>query len=190
MRRRKYPPLTPDLAAELRLAYVGPVREVSANLRRISARTGIPKSHLKDEARKRGWRTQRERRPWTPRETGYLREVLGSISVRRIARSLRRSVASVDHQIRKLKLSRRLTAGYNVTTLCELFGLSHTRIENWVARGLLGEPQGHGGHGGNLRFDEAAVVTFIHQFPHEYDLGRLDQDWFKAMVFGERAGES
>jgi hypothetical protein len=187
-RPRKYPPLAPELAAELRLAYVGTVREVSANLQRISARTGIPKDRLKGEARKRGWRTQGQRRAWTPREIAYLREVLGKLSVTRIARNLKRSHASVKCQVGKLKLSQRLTGGYNVSDLCELFGLSHTRIESWVKRRLLGEPQGHGGHGGNLRFDETAVVRFIREYPHEYDLGRLDQSWFKELVFDRWLG--
>jgi hypothetical protein len=81
-----------------------------------------------------------------------------------------------------------LSEGYNISDLCECFGLSHTRIESWVRRGLLGKAHGHGGHGGNIRLTESNVVRFIRRYPHEYDLGRVDEIWFKSVVFGSLAG--
>ena len=66
--------------------------------------------------------------------------------------------------------------------------MHHSRIESWARRGLLGKPHGHGGHGGNIRFAEANVVRFIRRYPSEYNLGRVDETWFKAMVFGRLAG--
>jgi hypothetical protein len=57
--------LPPQVVEKLHLAYIGrTVREVSANLNRIAARSGVPKTRLKYEARKRGWRCQADRRAW------------------------------------------------------------------------------------------------------------------------------
>jgi len=188
VKRRKYAPLTPEAAEELRQAYaVGTSRDVSAALNRISARTGVPKTWLKDEAGKRGWRSHRDRHPWTSKELEYIREMLGVIPVTQIARTLKRTVCSIRCQAAKLKLSYRLRAGYNISDLCQVFGLSHTRVENWAARGLLGEAQGHGGHGGNLRFSEADVERFVREYPEEYALGRVDPTWFRYVVFGHLA---
>lgn len=187
--RRKHPPLALQILDELRLAYVGNVREVSANLTRISTRTGIPKQRLKEEARKRGWRSKVERRQWTDQEIEYLREKLGIVSVTTIARNLKRSRCSVFCQAHKMKFSARVAEGYNVSDLCEVFGVSHGRVESWARRGLLGKQHGHGGHGGNIRFTEANVVRFIRQFPREYELSRVDQTWYVSMVFGRLADE-
>jgi hypothetical protein len=182
--RRKYPPLTPELATELRLAFVGGFREVAANLNRISARTGLPKTWLKEQACQQGWRSKRERRPWTSKELDYLQEMSGVVPITKIARALGRSFHSLSACANKVRLSYRLRAGYNVSDLCQVFGLSHTRIESWVARGLLGEAQGHGGLGGHLRFSEANVEKFVREHPGEYALGRVDETWFKYVVFG------
>jgi len=170
---------------ELRLGYIGTRAEIFANVERISARSGVPKRHLLNLARKRGWGRQSNRRPWTLQEQEYLRQTVGKVSVERIAHNLHRGILSVHCRISRLKLSRRLTVGYNVSDLVELFGLCRTRVDSWVNCGLLGEPQGHGGHGGNIRFDEAAVVRFICEHSREYDLARVDQEWFKRLVFGE-----
>ena len=88
----------------------------------------------------------------------------------------------------KLRLSIRLPEGYNVSDLAECFGLHRSRVENWARRGLLGKPHGHGGHGGNIRFAEKEIVQFIRQHPREYNLGRVDKAWFKAVVFRSLAG--
>lgn len=189
LKRQKYPPIPQEIVNELRLAYVGNVREVSANLKRIAARTGISTHRLKDEGRRKGWRTTRDRRPWTPFELTHLQELLGSFSVSQIARKLRRSITSCNVRISRLKLSRRLSEGYNVSDLCEVFGLAHTRIERWISRGLLGEPEGRGGHGGNIRFSTEAVALFVRRYPDLYDLGRVDQNQFKQIVFGHFADE-
>ena len=186
--RRQLPPLPPQIVEELHRAYVGTVREVSANLNRIAARTGVPKTRLKYEAQKRGWRCQADRRPWNPQEVDYLKEKLGTASITRIAHDLKRPLVSVRVKAAKLRLSIRLSEGYNISDLAEVFGLHYSRIESWARRGLLGKPHGHGGHGGNIRFAETNVGRFIRRHPSEYNLGRVDATWFKSMVFGRYAG--
>jgi len=184
---RQRPPLPPNILEELRLAYIGNVRRTSENLNRLAARAGVPKQRLKDEAGKRGWRSQTERRPWSAAEVEFLEENLGKLSSTQIARKLGRGVASVQLRARKLQRSLRVTEGYNVSDLAEVFGVSHGRVESWARRGLLGRATGHGGHGGNLRFATQCVLRFVRKHASEYDLNRVDQEWFKAILFGFRA---
>lgn len=190
VKRRKYLPLDPQLAEELRLAYRGSnVRELAANLNRISAHTGLPKSHLKQQARRRGFRSQIDRHPWTALDLDFLRQSLGKISKEQIARRLKRSVACVCCRAQKLEIPRPLLASYSISDLVRVFGLSHTRIEGWAERGLLGEVDGRGGHGGKLFFQEAAVVRFVRENPQAFDLGRVDPEWFHELMFGHMASD-
>jgi len=85
--------------------------------------------------------------------------------------------------------SLRVSEGYNVSDLAEVFGVGHGRVESWARRGLLGCPTGHGGHGGNVRFAATRVLRFIKTHASEYDLNRVDQEWFKSMLFSFRASE-
>jgi hypothetical protein len=162
---------------------------VSANLNRIAARSRIPKARLKEEARKHGWRSQTDRRPWIAAEVEFLAEKLGTLSTTQIARRLHRSVPSIQLQARRMERSVRVRNGYNISDLAEVFGVYHARVESWARRGLLGGPSGHGGHGGNIRFAATRVLRFIKKHTSEYDLGRVDQEWFKSMLFGFRAAE-
>ena len=50
------------------------------------------------------------------------------------------------------------------------------KLDQWVRDGLL-KPASDG------RLSEVAVARFIRKYPQEYDLARVDQAWFKAMVF-------
>ena len=182
--RRQRPPLSPQILEELHLAYIGTRFEVSANLDRISTRAEIPKWVLKYEARKRGWRCVTSSRPWLPQEVRQLKEKLGCNSVRRIARDLNRTWLSVQVKAEELKLLNRVSQGYNIADLCECFGLHQARIERWIRRGLLGKPEGDENGGGNLRFMTSRVARFARHHPHEYDLCRVNQAWFKALVLG------
>lgn len=185
--RRKMPQPSPELLQELKMAYSGNQWEVSQNLKRVSRKWGWPVGSLKYEGHKRGWRTQAERKPWRPEEAAYLREKLGTVSLFWIAKKVGHSVCSVVLQARRLGLSTRFSEGYNISNLVEVFGLSHTRIESWARRGLLGKAhgKGHGLDGAiGIRFKEEAVMRFIRKHPSEYDLSRVDQIWFKAMLFG------
>ena len=183
----RYLPLDARVLEELRLAYKGNVQEVARNLTRLSNRTGIPKRVLKMVANRRGWWVKRPPR-WTPEELTYLEENLGQRSAALVAKKLGRSVSAVESAARARGLSTRVLEGYNISTLAEVFGVTHQTVESWMRRGLLGCPHGKGGHGSPVRFSENNVVNFIRCHCREYDLARVDQIWFRAMVFGSLAG--
>ncbi len=179
---RKYR-FTPELIDELRIAYAGNKRQITVALDRMQRRTGWPRHAFKLEAQRRGW-TRDERRPWTAAEIALLREVLGTMPTKRIAARLRRPVQSVEAKAEKLRLSRRITEGYTITDLAAVFGEHHHKVRRWIDRKLLGRPMVSGNE---VRVAEHAVVRFIREHAREYDLRRVDQDWFKAMVFAGRS---
>jgi hypothetical protein len=63
-----------------------------------------------------------------------------------------------------------------------VFGVSGERVKRWLGRGLLGKA--HCGVGHEVRFTEENIARFIRLYPGEYDLSRVDQAWYKALVFG------
>lgn len=175
---------TPELREELRACYAaGRKQEISAALDRLQRRLGWPRYALKNEAVRTGIITADHRRAWTAEEQAYLEESLGVVSVKQIARRLGRTVMSVESRAEKLGLSRRISEGYNMADLAAVFGESYHKVRRWMERGLLGPVHQVQGH----RVAETHVVRFIRAHAHEYDLRRVDQGWYKSMVFGHLA---
>jgi hypothetical protein len=81
-------------------------------------------------------------------------------------------------------LGRKHSGGYSISALSKLFGTHRRLVESWATLGLLGKPHVQGRHGGDIRFTEAAVARFTRRHPQEYDLARVDREWFKGIVFG------
>ena len=180
--RRKYF-FNEALTADLRAAYRGNKCDLSRALDQLEARTKWPRWAFRCEAIRLGIVQGGHRRLWTAEEDAHLAEWLGRISVTAIARQLGRTVLSVESRAARQELSLRAREGYNLTDLAAVLGVRYLRVRGWVERGLLGRVREWQG----LRVKEAAVARFIRRYPHEYDLRRVDEVWFKAMVFGFRA---
>lgn len=176
--RRKYH-FSDELRDELRRAYCHKKRELTAALDKLVRRTGWPRHAFKVEATRLGLTTMDHRRGWTPIEVEYLREHVGSISVRRIAANLKRSVASVQARAEKLHLSRRPADGYSSHDLELAFGESNYKVRRWMERGLLGKVHRDGG----CRVTDKNVSRFLLNHSAEYDLRRVDQEWYKGTLF-------
>jgi len=159
--------------------------EVTAKLRRLSSRTEIPTWALKNEANKQGWHCCPQRRRWTGEEENLLREKLGAVSVNSIAKRLGRKRASVEDKAREFGLSVRISEGYTLSDLAGVFGVHKGTAKRWAERGLLGKA--HQQQGSAIRVTDSNVRRFIWSYPHEYNLTRVDQIWFKSMVFGSLA---
>lgn len=184
--RRKYF-FTDELVEETRLAYCGKKSELTSRLDRLVRRTGWPRWAFKYESGRRGWTTADHRRGWTAEEVEYLEERIGVVSVKQIAKRLGRTHQSVQAKAEKLHLSRRVREGYCLADLQVVFGESPHKVRRWVERGLLGKAHRRAGSLGTVRVTEANVVLFVRQHASEYDLRRVDQGWFKSMVFGSLA---
>ena len=180
--KRKYF-FTEALTADLRAAYHGDKTHLSRALDRLTTLTKWPRDAFKREANRLGLVRRGDIRPWTPEEDAYLAETLGAVSMWAMARKLGRTRWSIESRAARLDLSRRVKWGYNLTDLAVAFGVHRDSARRWVARGLLGRTRAWQG----VRVEEKAVARFIRRYPHEYDLRRVDQTWFKAMVFGDLA---
>lgn len=176
---RKYH-FTPELREELRAAYLLTKYHRARAIDRLVARARWPRHAFQAEAIRLGLPTH-HCRPWKAEEEAYLQETAGRVSAKQIALRLGRSVPSVESRIDRLRISRRdRREGYNVQDLCEVFGATFGTVKGWMRRGLLGKVHEVGG----LRVNEAGVRRFVRTYPHEYDLRRVDQVWFKSVVFG------
>lgn len=174
---------TAELMEEVQRAYSGKRTELMARLDVLERKTGWPRWAFKKAAWRLGWATYR-RRPWTEDEVLYLNIASKTGSIETIARKLHRSPESVKLKARSLYLSRQAREGYTLGDLQLVFGVTHGKVARWVERGLLGKAH-RSGHA--VRLTEKNVVRFIRKHALEYDLRRVDQDWFKGMVFGELA---
>jgi hypothetical protein len=175
--------MTPQLLEELRLAYVGNRREVSANLTRLSTRYEMPKSRLKREALRQGWQMQ-TRRPWTAEEDALLLDAARKADYGRIGAELGRSWASIEARalaLQRLQTVQRAAAAFDVEELAGLFGVSPPKVRRWIARGLFGK--GRDGDGAD-RIPSFMVARFLRKHVREYSLERVNQSWFKVFVFG------
>ena len=83
---------------------------------------------------------------------------------------------AAESRTRQLEMSCRVRFGFDANSLAACFGVKPDKLDQWVRDGLL-KPASDG------RLSEVAVARFIRGYPQEYDLARVDQTWFKAMVF-------
>ncbi len=171
---------TPELHEILRAAYRGRKKDLAAALDRLQHMTGWPRSALKSEARSLGLRPTFQHHPWTPEQIEYLNERLGSDTADEIARQLGRSCESVESMAAKLSLSCRVREGYTESDLIDVLGETSRKVRRWMDRGLLGPVERINGH----RVSDRCVAIFLRRHHSEYDLRRVDQDWYKAMLFG------
>lgn len=105
--------------------------------------------------------------------------------IRQTARKPKPSAIAVRVNAGRPKFSIRIRETYSLADLARVLGVHHRRVESWAKRGLLGRARGMGADRGDIRFTELNVRRFIREHPREYDLGRVDKIWFRAMVFGD-----
>jgi len=115
------------------------------------------------------------RRPWGPQEVEYLHHNVGSVTLAAMARQLGRSPASVKAQVRTLGNSLRVTEGYSAEDLASLLGVSSKTATRWIQQGWLSREAG--------RIPEASVARFLRAHSTEYQLARVDEAWFKGVLF-------
>jgi hypothetical protein len=179
--RRKYV-WTPALVENLRVAYRAKNRRaLAAELDVLEGRTGWPRSAFRSEAMRLGLVLIRSarRRAWTAAEDAYLAEAGGRVSVRSMATRLGRSVIGVQARMATLHVSRRVSDGYSQADLMSVFGENNRQVRRWVEAGLFGRMCVETG-----RVREAGVMAFLRCCPQDYDLRRVDQYWYKAVLFG------
>lgn len=170
---------TKELDARLRDSYTrASTREdLTASLDALQRLTGFPRFVILARAAELGFSFVR-RRPWSTEELQFLKSNTGRISVKALAAGLSRTYCSVKAAIRSMKLDGRVTEGYSVDELVRSFGVGKATIDRWIAKGWITRNEG--------RITETSVLRFLHMRPHEYQLRRIDEVWFKELVFAQR----
>jgi hypothetical protein len=159
-------------------------RELSRGIGDMARRTGFPRYIVNLMAEKLRL-TVDVRRRWTAEEMAILRELVGTRPVREIARRLHRSYYSVKSQIEAAGLADYYngvhpTEGYSQAELAAVLGVPQQKVRRWIERGLL--RIGVKGCSPD-RIGEAEAAQFLAAHRDEYDLRRVDQAWFKGIVF-------
>jgi len=176
---RKYQ-FTPELLGELRLAYRGNKRNLSASLDRLERRTKWPRHAFKTEARRQGWTAAY--RPWTSADEAFVRQhSAGPMTIQEMAGRLGRSHETVTARVEAVRLAWQTREGFTPAHLGKLFGARAEKVRHWIEYGLLGAPRSFSA---GARVSETDLLRFISRSYQEYDLARVYQEWFKALVFG------
>lgn len=183
--RRQYV-FTDELRAELRAAYCLRRPAQKRAIDELVRKTGWRRGAFTDEATRMG--IARPWQKWSAAEDQWLRERAGKVALGYMAKKLHRSERAIEQRLHVLKVSRlEQREGYTLSMLSVMFGVRIGKVNSWLDRGLMrGKRVGCG-----TRVQDEDVARFIRKHPHEYDLRRVDQTWYKAMLFGAAgAGEA
>ena len=166
---------TAELDQELQLAYreSRSRRELTENLNRLQKRSGFTRIVVLARATQLGMSAKRRR--WSPEEIEVLNETAGTLSKAAIARKLKRSYWSVKAECTRLQISSRLCEGYSRRDVECLLGVGQRNIRKWIAMGWLRVQEG--------RVTEPSIIKFLREHPEEYRLSRVDEAWFKGLIF-------
>jgi hypothetical protein len=173
--RRKFV-WTSGLDEILRRAYknANTRKELSTNLSNIQRGSGFTRNVILSRAVQLGLSFS-TRRPWTEQEVETLEARSGQATLKALAVRLNRTHSSVKAKLKELGLSGRLSEGYTQDDLRQLLGASTRSIKHWLACGWLRMVQG--------RIPEASVLKFLRLHSEQYHLGRVNQAWFKGLLF-------
>jgi hypothetical protein len=179
--RRRYV-LSGETIERLRDAYAAPnYPELVKRLEEAARASRLPRRALTLEARRRGWSSVRHPkswRRWTAEDDAKLREAIGHHAAITIAKEMGRSVEAVRSRAYDLGLMTRIADGYGMDDVAECMGVGRAKAASWIASGLLKVHQG--------RVTTESMERFLRAHAHRYDLRRVDQVWFKSIVFAKR----
>jgi hypothetical protein len=167
---------TTDLDSTLTRAYrsAHTRRELSSNLNHIQRLSSFTRVVILSRAAVLGL-SFAVRRPWTETEIELLGEDLGTRSQSQIAKRLGRTYYSVKAQVSRMGLSACVSAHYSQHDVQQLFGVGRKRVCQWIRNRWLQLQDG--------RITERSLERFLRQHPEEYQLNRVDEAWFKGMLF-------
>jgi hypothetical protein len=171
---------TPERDQVLRERYDGRTRGAIAVL---AQSIGWPGWVIKKRAAALGLTHAVDRKDWTPEETAFLWEHGGSRTSHWIAKQLGRSETSVVMRFKRLRISRRVRAGYTLRELTLCFGTDHHVIERWVREGKLAQRvRDERGDRKTWYVTDADLLTFVRDYPLTFRLDKCDQTWFMDLI--------
>lgn len=106
-----------------------------------------------------------------------MRELLGTCSIKTVALKLGRSYQSVKRKVAVMQLSSRICEGYSLKDIQELIGVNSRKVYGWICKGWLRLDNG--------RASDVEMRRFLRLHPEEYLLRRVDEAWFKDIMFSK-----
>jgi len=155
----------------------------------IAAHFGYPLWAIRHRAKMLG--LSRTKEPiWAPEQTAFVRAHVGRRTSHWIWKHLpppRRTETAINLHIKRMDLSRRVTDGYTLAQLEAFFGISHRVIQRWAkARQLTVHTRGYANPARDAwMVSPADLLAFVRAHRGLYDLRRVDQPAFLALVFGD-----
>lgn len=182
LKHKKYE-LTPEREAILRERYDP---RVKGRAKELAALMRVPPWRLKHWAVALGlsYRRADVQQMWTAEEEAFLWAHCGRRTLDWMARTLKRTEASVALKIKRMRLRRRWAEGYTLRELCLCFGVDHKVIRKWIADGMLAARRR--GVSSDCRdgwyVTDADLLRFIQARPMTFELRRVDQHWFMDLI--------
>jgi hypothetical protein len=167
---------TPDLDQQLVRIYQNTRRrqDLSKGLTHLQRLTGFSRVTITSHASELGL-CHVQRRPWTATELDFVAENAGTLSISAIARRLRRTHYSVKAKASGLRRSMRVRQGYSREDVRLLLGVRSTQVRRWIGNGWLRVEE--------ERVTEKSIKSFLANHPEEYRLSRVDEAWYKSLLF-------
>lgn len=151
-------------------------REITKAVNFIIKATGRSRNGVRCRASQLGISFGIEKKLWTNAEEELLERWAGEVSATKMARRLSRAVGSVVCKLSRMGISGKVIDGsYDKKLFAELIGVSWATVTQWERRGFIRRDE--------KRFTEASVVEFITNHSSQFDLRRVDQVWFKNLMF-------
>lgn len=169
---------TPAMDDQIAQAYKSAAtrKHLTSSITRLSAAYGFPRISIMRRASDTGLQFVQSR-AWSSMELSFLEDNAGSIGIKKLARQLRRSEASVLTKIFRLGISSKLNEGYTQKGLASMVGVSTYQVSAWIRRGLLALSDDIAD-----RITHESVRHFVVYHIEEYSLRRVEEWWMKMLV--------
>lgn len=179
--RLKYP-FDAAKDAILRAAWrnAGDKYKLTAAISDATRRIGYPRYILLLRAQRMGL-TFDTRHKWEKWEEEYLLQNAGVLSIKSMQRKLGHGWSAIASKIDSMGLRYGIKEGMSAADLATGFGVAHQTVKKWEDIGII--KRGGKGHPNPDRFSDATVRAFAAKYPDMYDLRRVDQEWYKALLF-------
>jgi hypothetical protein len=165
-----------DLALTRAYRFARDRAELTELLTYLQRSSGFPRFAIVARAAELGLAFQ-VRRHWSTTEVETMRELVGTYSTKTVALRLGRSYHSVKRKVVVMNLSSRVREGYSLHDVQVLVGVNSRKVYSWICKGWLRLDDG--------RVSDTQMRRFLRRHPEEYILRRVDEAWFKDIVFSK-----
>lgn len=151
-----------------------------ASRRQIAGRLGVTEFAVAGIISKLGIAKRDDRRPWTDPEARRLIRLMETLSTRKVAPLMHRSINSINLKAKRLGISRRNRDGwFTKRDVCAMLGVDHHWVQRRIDSGALKATSHYGPRPEKLgssawHITEAALKEFIRRYPEEINARNVD----------------